>query len=49
MQYEKDLPHKFDKNFTENHLEGSDYHNMITVIKPPCQEVNPLSVNDHFF
>ena len=43
-QNERDSPFKIDKNFRENHLEGSDCHNMITVVKLPCQEMNPLGV-----
>ena len=42
-QNEGDSPFKIDKNFRENHLEGSDCHNMITVVKLPSQEINPLS------
>ena len=43
-QNERDSPFKIDKNLRENHLEGSDCHNMITVVKLPSQEMNPLSV-----
>ena len=43
-QNERDSPFKIDKNFRENHLESSDCHNMITVMKLPLQEMNPLSV-----
>ena len=43
-QNERDSPFKIDKNFRQNHLEGSDCHNMITVAKLPCQKMNPLSV-----
>ena len=41
---DRDSPFEIDKSFRENHLEGSDCHNMITVVKIPCQEMNPLSV-----
>ena len=37
-------PFKVDKNVRGNHLDCSDCHNMITVVKLPCQEMNPLSV-----
>ena len=37
---ERDSPFKIDKNFWENHLDSSDCHNMITVVKLPCQEMN---------
>ena len=43
-QNERASPFKIDKNFGENHIEGSDCHNLITVMKLPCQEMNRLSV-----
>ena len=43
-QNKRDSPFKIDKNFEENHLDGSDCHNMITGGNLPCQEMNPLRV-----
>ena len=39
-QNERDSSFKIDKKFREK---GSDCHNMITVVKLPCQEMNALS------
>ena len=44
QQNERDSPFKTDKNFRENRFEGSDCHNMITVMELPSQEVNLLSI-----